>query len=30
MLTRLNSLPHASDLDLELTVIDSKLDLAEA
>ena len=30
MLTRLNSLPHASDLDLELTVIDSKLDPAEA
>jgi hypothetical protein len=30
MLTRLNSLPHASRLDLELTVIDSKLDPAEA
>ena len=30
MLTRLNSLPHASDLDLELTVIDSKLDPTEA
>jgi hypothetical protein len=30
MLTRLNSLPHASALDLELTVIDSKLDPTEA
>ena len=30
MLTRLNSLPQASDLDLELTVIDSKLDPTEA
>ena len=30
MLTRLNSLPQASRLDLELTVIDSKLDPTEA
>jgi hypothetical protein len=30
MLTRLNSLPHAKDLDLQLTVIDSKLDPTEA
>ena len=30
MLSRLNSLPHVSRLDLELTVIDSKLDPTEA